>query len=337
MDSVLKSHESNPIIEPVHEHPWESAATFNPAAVREGGTTHILYRSVGNTHNSVVGYASSKDGIKIDERSKTPVFVHNLPEGPNPHDPDPSLLLYFSPKAGWCGGCEDPRITKIGDKFYMTFVSFDGRSPPRVALTSIKVKDFMNKKWTWEKPVMISPPGVVNKNAVIFPEKVNGKYVIFHRVFPSILIDFVDDLDFDGKTKFLRGLHTIDPRVGYWDSRKLGAGAPPIKTKDGWLMIYQGVGDLDPYYRYRVGAMLLDPNDPTKVLYRCKKPILEPSGDDANIAYPCGAATIKDKLFVYYGSADVRVKVATADLGTVIDALKDSGEPTIMPVGFLNF
>ena len=335
-DTVLKNFEGNPIIEPVHEHPWESVATFNPAAVEDGDKTHILYRAVGNTHNSVIGYASSKDGTNIDERLKDPIFVHSASEGGNPHKPNPISIPFFSPRAGWCGGCEDPRVTKIGDTLYMTFVSFDGCSPPRVALTSIKMKDFRAKKWNWTEPVLISPPGIVNKNAVIFPEKVKDKYVIFHRVFPSILIDFVDDLNFDGKTKFLEGHYSIDPRVGYWDSRKLGAGASPIKTKDGWLLIYQGVDDLDPHYRYRIGAMLLDPNDPTRILYRCKKPILEPGWGDDNIAYPCGAVVKRDKLFVYYGSADVRVKVASAELGAVIDALKDSGEPKIMPISFLN-
>jgi len=65
-------------------------------------------------------------------------------------------------------------------------------NPPRVALTSIKVDDFLNKRWFWEKPILISPPGIDDKDACIFPEKVNGKYVIFHRIMPEIVIDFVD-------------------------------------------------------------------------------------------------------------------------------------------------
>ena len=335
--TVLESFAGNPIIEPINGNPWESIATFNPAAVYEGGKVHILYRSIGDNNTSVLGYASSKNGTHIDERLKEPAFVHSLPKGQRPKRAELEFIPLYSPRAGWCGGCEDPRITKIGDRFYMTFVSFDGRSPPRVALTSIRARDFMGKKWNWEKPVLISPPGVVDKNCVIFPEKVDGKYVIFHRIFPSILIDFVDDLEFDGETKFLRSLFTIDPREGMWDSRKLGAGPPPIKTKDGWLLIYQAVGDLDPNYRYCIGAMILDPNDPTKVLFRSNKPILEPGYGDANIAYPCGAAVIKKKLFVYYGSGDVTVKVASAELGRVVDSLKDTGEAKIMPINLLNF
>ena len=94
------------------------------------------------------------------------------------------------------GGCEDPRLTRIGEQVYMTYVAYDGHSHPRVALSSIHIDDFLNKKWNWKKPVLISPPYIVDKNACILPEKINGKYVIFHRVFPNILIDFVDDLRF---------------------------------------------------------------------------------------------------------------------------------------------
>lgn len=332
---VLQGFDGNPIIQPIKEHWWESIATFNPAAVYEDGKVHILYRSVGNTNTSILGYASSEDGLHIDERLPEPVYVHTLPKGQKPKRPQQNLMPFYSPIVGWAGGCEDPRLTKIGDRFYMTFVSFDGWTSPRVAMTSIKVKDFLNRKWDWDRPVIISPPNVVDKNCVFFPEKVNGKYVIFHRIFPSILIDFVDDLNYDG-TRWLRTLAKITPRQGMWDSRKLGAGPPPIKTKDGWLLIYHAVDDVDPNYRYRIGAMVLDLKDPTKILYRCKKPILEPYGDDANIAYPCGAVVIKNKLFVYYGSADRTVKVATADLGYLIDGLKESGEPKITPVNILS-
>ena len=92
--------------------------------------------------------------------------------------------------------------------------------------------------------MLISPPHIIDKNACILPEKINGKYVIFHRVFPNILIDFVDDLDFDGKTRWLAGQYEIPVRAlsSDWDSRKVGCGPPPLKTKDGWLLIYQAVG-----------------------------------------------------------------------------------------------
>ncbi len=218
----------------------------------------------------------------------------------------------------------------------MTYVYFDGFNPPRIAITSISVKNLLDKRWLWEKPVLISPPGVVDKSACILPEKINGKYVIFHRIFPNILIDFVDSLDFsDGQ--YLKGQHKITPRSQlWWDSRKIGAGAPPIKTKDGWLLIYQAVDDKDSG-KYLVGAMLLDLEDPTKVLYRSKSPIIEPDmwydneGFKAGVVYPCGAVAVDNQLFVYYGGADSHVCVATTKIDKFLDQLKTTGKPEIEP------
>jgi len=226
------------------------------------------------------------------------------------------------------GGCEDPRLTRIDERVYMTYVAFDGRNPPRVALTSIRIDDFLAKRWDWKKPVLISPPHIVDKNACIFPEKIDGKYVIFHRVYPNILIDFVDDLNFDGRTRWLTGQYKIPIRISssYWDSHKVGAGPPPLKTRYGWLLIYQAVGKNDGY-RYKIGAMLLDLKDPTKVLARSRKPILEPNawyeneGWKAGVVYPCGAAIVDGRLFVYYGGADMVVCVASVKLNGFLEAL----------------
>jgi predicted GH43/DUF377 family glycosyl hydrolase len=188
----------------------------------------------------------------------------------------------------------------------------------------------LNDRFFWEKPVLISKPGVVDKSACIFPEKINGKYVIMHRVFPDILIDYVDNLNFDGKT-FLSEKHKISPRAReWWDSRKIGAGAPPLKTKEGWLLIYQAVDDKDAS-EYKMGAMLLDLNDPSKVLYRSNSPVLEPrekyenNGFKAGVVYPCGAIVKNDTLFVYYGAADSCVCVATANLDKFLVDLKQTG------------
>jgi predicted GH43/DUF377 family glycosyl hydrolase len=200
-----------------------------------------------------------------------------------------------------------------------------------VALSSIHINDFLAKNWQWKKPVLISPPGVVDKNACILPERIDSKYVIFHRIYPNILIDFVDDLDYDGTTRWLKGEFKIRPRASYWDSRKIGAGAPPIKTKDGWLLIYHGVGERDPG-RYKIGAMLLDRKDPTRVLSRSEEPILEPQvwyeneGWKSGVIYPCGAVVIKDRLLVYYGGADKVACVASAKLDELLDHLVGTRE-----------
>lgn len=321
----LKKTDRNPILSPRSHNSWEAFNTFNPAAIYDEGKVHILYRAQGYDYVSVLGYAASSDGIHIDERLDTPVYTPSQ-EFEFPGEAKAVSHQYVS--GGGFGGCEDPRITRIDDRFYLTYVAFDGFSPPRVALTSIAAADFLAKRWLWEKPVLISPPGIVDKSAVIFPEKINGKYVVMHRIYPDILIDFVDSLAFDG-TFWLKNTHKISPRPGMWDSRKIGAGAPPIKTKYGWLLIYQSVGEQDPG-RYKIGAMLLDLTDPAKVLHRSQSPILEPEeayendGFKSGVVYPCGAVVIGNTLYVYYGGADSYVCVATADLDEFLRELRFS-------------
>ena len=319
----LKKYIANPIITSNEQNSWESFTTFNPAALYTHGKVHILYRAQGYDYVSAVGYASSSDGVTIDERSSKPIFAPQESFETN----KTSSVNYDFMSAGSYGGCEDPRLTQIEDRVYMTYVAFDGHLPPRLALTSIHIEDFLAKRWLWEKPVLISKPGIVDKSGCLLPEKIDGKYVIFHRIFPNIKIDFVDDLIFDGKTKFLKGENEIKVRPGKWDSRKIGAGAPPIKTKDGWLLIYYGVDDQNDS-KYLIGAMLLDLKDPTKVLYRTDHPIIEPvehyenAGFKPGIVYPCGAVVIHGQLLVYYGGADSYVCVASAELDTFLDQLK---------------
>lgn len=329
----ISKHHKNPLITPKQDNDWEAFNTFNPAAVYVGDKVHILYRAQGYDYISSVGYANSNNGVDINERLDHPIFAPNIPFDEKRQQ---NFINRDYVSGGGCGGCEDPRTTVIDDRVYMTYVYFDGFSPPRIAITSISVENFLNKRWLWEKPVLISPPGVVDKSACILPEKINGKYVIFHRIFPNILIDFVDSLDFsDGQ--YLKGQYKITPRSQlWWDSRKIGAGAPPLKTKDGWLLIYQAVDDKDSG-KYLVGAMLLDLEDPTKVLYRSKSPIIEPDmwydneGFKAGVVYPCGAVIVDDQLFVYYGGADSHVCVANTPLDKFLQQLKTTGKPEIEP------
>lgn len=333
--TLFAKHQDNPIIAPDPKHSWESRATFNSAAVYEDGKVHFVYRALGDKDLSVLGYATSSDGVTIDERSDEPIYIPREPfETPGQHT-FKTFADHFASGGGY-GGVEDPRITKVNDTFYMTYVAFDGANPPRVALTSISVDDFLNRRWDkWEKPKLISAPGMVNKNAVIFPEKINGKYVVFHRIYPNVLIDYVDDLTFDNS--YLTGHHFIPPRKTHWDSKKIGAGAPPIKTKDGWLFIYQSVGYQDPG-RYKIGAMVLDHTDPSRVLYRANSPIVEPienyenDGFKAGVVYPCGAVVVDGTLHVYYGGADTVVCAASAELDQFLWELKHQKEPKLKKV-----
>lgn len=325
----LRKHKSNPIIKPAHKNAWETWQTFNPAALFEDGKVHLVYRAIGEDGISRFGYASSKDGILIDERLGKPIF-----ELSDAGVPSSAESAYFS--GGSWGGAEDPRITKLDDNLHMLFVAFQGL--PRLALVSIKWGDFLNKRWRWGGVKIISPPGIVDKSGCLFPERINGKYAILHRIFPNIILDFVDTLDFpEGKylsgEKEVWGKHSIKVRKGEWDSLKIGPGAPPIKTDKGWLLIYYGVDEKDR--RYKIGAMLLDLKNPRKVLARTKKPILEPiewyenAGHKRGVAYPCGAVVMGKELYVYYGGADSYVCVASANLEKFLDDLVGSKNPKL--------
>jgi predicted GH43/DUF377 family glycosyl hydrolase len=330
----LHRSENNPIIAPRPHIPWESRATFNSAAVYEDGKVHFLYRSLGDNDLNVLGYATSSDGITIDERLDEPCYIPREPwETPGGHR-FKSYADHFSSGGGY-GGIEDPRITRVGDEMVLTYVAYDGANPPRAAMSKIDVKDFVKQRWNnWSSPKLISSPGMVNKSAVVLPEKVNGKYVVLHRVYPNILVDYLDDLNFD---KYLQGHHFIPPRKKFWDSKKVGAGAPPMLTKDGWLLIYQSVGFQDPG-RYKIGAMMLDRNNPSKVLYRSNHPLIAPdmdyenAGHKSGVVYPCGAVTMNGKLHVYYGGADTVVCAASADLDTFLEDLKYNREPKMQRV-----
>lgn len=321
----LKKTLHNPIIKP-SKYSWESKATFNPTAFEHEGKIHIVYRAIGEDDSSVLGYAYTKDGLNIEGRPTYHIYKRLF----NYNENVPKIN-YLS-GGGWSGGCEDPRLVVIDSIVYMIFTAFDGWGSVRLALTSIKLDDFINKKWKWKKAVMISPPGEINKNWVLFPEKINGKFAIVHSFYPRILIDYFDNLDELNGKKFIKSNNTrpVDKTRG-WDSWFRGIGPSPIKTTSGWLVLYHAMDYKNPD-RYRLGAMLLDLSDPTKVLYRSQSPILEPEEDYENnghkwgVVYSCGAVVKNGVLFVYYGGADKFVCVASMKLEELIDDLMKDKE-----------
>ena len=302
----------NPIVTPDPSHPWEKKATFNAAAADMDGTVHILYRAMGEDNTSVLGYAASKNGVKITERLDKPVYV--------PREE-------FEMKRGQQNsnsGCEDPRLTRIGNTLYMTYTVYDGANPTRVALTSISIKDFLAKRWNkWQKPVLTTPEHVSDKDMCLMPEKINGQYMLMHRIDPMLCADFLDTLDFK-KNVLTRCIEIMGPRPGMWDSKKIGIAGPPIKTKKGWLLIYHGVSKTNTY---RLGAALLDLKNPSVVISRSVDTILEPleqyekEGLVRNAVFSCGAVLRGDTLFIYYGGADTVLGVARVSLKKLLNIL----------------
>jgi predicted GH43/DUF377 family glycosyl hydrolase len=301
----------NPIIAPIPSHAWESLATFNPGALFIAGKTYIFYRAMSQNNTSTIGLAISSDNLTIDERLSAPIYA-------------PREDFEMKKKENGNSGCEDPRVMLIGDKIYMCYTAYDGVHAPRVAVTFILLSDFLKRNFVWQKPVLITPENVDDKDSCILNEKINGKWLIFHRIGTDICADYVDSLDFE-KVKIDKCISVLGPRTGMWDSAKVGISAPPIKTKHGWLLFYHGVSKR--HSTYRIGAVLLDLKDPTLVLSRSTDPVFEPTEDYekvgivSNVVFPCGAVVRGEKVYIYYGGADKVVGVAQCKLSDIVEPL----------------
>jgi len=309
---TLTRFEGNPILEPIKEHPWESTCVLNPGAIKLNGRVYLIYRAVGEDSISRFGLAISEDGFKINERLEKPIFE---PKGKSEEK-----------------GCEDPRLTLIGERIYMVYIAYDGLVA-QIALASIAINDFLNYRWgAWRRHGLVFP-GFTDKDGTLFPERFNGKFAMLHRVDPHIWITFSSHLRCPWSRKDHKILAGTTSGM-MWDGDKIGAGAQPIKTKYGWLLITHGVDDT---HVYRLGVMLLDLADPMTLLYRSPNPILEPRESHEvgevgkcwvpNVVFSCGAVPrednkeildAEDEILVYYGASDTVISVATAKVADLI-------------------
>jgi len=327
-------YSNNPIISPREDYWWESRQTFNPGAIRLQDKIHILYRAIGDDGISRLGYAVSREGFEIEERLQYPVYQHQ--------GISPEFTHYSYSSGGSFGGSEDPRLVQVSneDEIYITYTACDNGL--RVGLNSIKVTDFLDKRWEWASPRLISPPGEIHKNWVIFPEKIKGKYAILHSLTPKISISYLDSLDFKPGT-YLPSYHNGGNGFGrekYWDSVIRGIGPPPIKTELGWLLFYHAVDRYEPY-KYKVGTILVDLEDPRKVIRCSNSPVLEPeaiyekSGFKPGVVYLTSAIVNDGKLLLYYGASDSYVCMASCILNDFLTALMDNGRDTFIEAEIL--
>jgi predicted GH43/DUF377 family glycosyl hydrolase len=346
MKTVLKRYEKNPILRPVPGSWWEGCQTRNPSAILHDGKVYMFYTATGDIkheHTIYLGLAVSSDGYNFARVSDLPYI-----------SPDPEMFDGFD-----AGGVEDSRIVKIGDTFYMTYmaraigyVAFERgkrvQSPPSNGGTWTKnfrrggllcSKDLK----TWERKGPLTPDNIFEANVCLFPEKINGRFVLLHR--PSADIPFASakagmSIAFSDNLKDWVEDKPLLQAHGGWEE-KVGGSAPPIKTDKGWLTLYHGVeytipGREDekewysPYFAhgnhfYRTGVMLLDLKDPSKIIARCPSPILEPEecyekwGTVFNVVFPCGMVDMNGTLFIYYGGADTVCNVATVGLNELLD------------------
>ncbi len=318
LDSIIEPEKErvlrfpgNPIISPRPGLFWEAKGTINPAAIELDSRIHILYRAISDSNVSTIGYASSHDGLSIDERSEKPIYF-----------PRADFERRGNETSNF--GCEDPRIVEINDYLYMTYSAYDGTTP-RVAISSIRKNDFLAKKWSeWSKPQVITPANIPNKDSAILPESINGKYLILHRVAESVCGDYVSSLDFT-KERVDECIEILMPRHGMWDGGKVGVAAPPIKTEKGWLLLYHGVSWSTTY---RVGAVFLDLEDPTIIRARTAIPLFEPKeeyerkGAVSNVVFPCGLVVRGATVYIYYGAADSVIGVATVKVSALLKMLE---------------
>lgn len=292
----LQRYEGNPILKPLPDSKWECLNVSNTAAAVYDGKIYLLYRAEGTElrYNdgiwpvTRIGLAISENGYDITYRQAEPVFDRD------PNNP-------------WCEfGCEDPRISKIGDTYYIVYVSMSrfGHFGDRLAYAT--TKDFK----TFEKKGLLMKQ-LEQRTSGFLPGKINGEFVLFHRPMPNMWVSRSRDLD-----TWKNGKCILETREGSWYENKLGIGAPPIKTKHGWLLFWHGKNNRA---EYALGVMLLDKNDPTKIIKFQEEPVLtcetdyEKRGFVNNVIYTNGAVKFGNKYFVYYGCCDRCLAVATVD------------------------
>ncbi len=323
----------SPVLTPRTGVSWEARAVFNPSIVQDKGVFRMLYRTYpekltetapriarpGFTFGnqiSYIGYAESKDGKEFEMRDEP--FI----------SPDTDYDRY---------GCEDPRITKLGDTFYITYTAIDSpiedrTNPPHVRIALATTKDFI----TIQKHGIIGPP-TNSKASALFPELVNNGKIGLALTISSdtanshVAVRYYNSIEEliesseEGWNDFLEtSLDSALLKTYWWLNRGPELGATPIKTDKGWLFVYSAESMSDTW---TITAALTDLNEPHKLIARAPGSILQSATDYErnglvpNVTFPSGAIIVGDELFVYYGAADTVIGLATCKLNDLLDYL----------------
>lgn len=215
----------------------------------------------------------------------------------------------------------DPRITYIEGEYIIMYASQQLNRGVRTGV--VRTTDFVKFERIEQEEVTFN-----NRNSVLFPERINGSYVRFDRPMSenqwassSMCLSYSEDLIHWSDTKVL-----MEPRAGFWDSHKIGAGAVPLKTPHGWLEVYHGVEHTCNGFIYRLGVMLLDLEDPSKIIARGHDAVLWPEHDYElmgrvpNVTFSCNALVEDDGIVkIYYGAADTCIGLAEAKLTDLLE------------------
>jgi len=326
------------ILEPSTQK-YENIAVLNPAVVQTGNNLKMFYRAIQKNNYSTIGHCLLEGPLKMVKRTTKPILY---PE-------------YNYEKQGM----EDPRIVHIEGTYYLTYTAFDGKNARIAYATSQDLKN-------WQKKGIISPqltydvaedlfrqsghnlkekyfffesyykdkvgPDVIlwEKDALLFPKKINGKFALIHRILPGMQIVLFDHFEQLTDQKYWKeyledlGEYVIlEPKYAF-ESRNIGGGAPPRETDAGWLLIYHAVEDSSYGKIYHAAAALLDKQNPAKLIGRLDYPLLSPEaeyekfGNVNNIIFPTDTAIFDDRLYIYYGAADRVIAVASLNLNELL-------------------
>lgn len=312
---------------------FENKAVFNPGILQIGNTVHMVYRAIDENNKSCLGYARLEGPKKIVERWTKPFMYPRFK---------------YEKK-----GIEDPRITVINGQVYMTYVVHDGKNA-LTAYAMGKDIFHLKKQGIISPQIRYSKAGklfgksrlkddyytfksfytdnagqdvlIWDKDCFLFPEKIKNQYVLMHRILPDVQIAAAKHMYFlKTKEYWERNISNLaknvvlEPKHG-WENRHVGGGCPPIRTKYGWLLIYHGVEESNDGRVYHSGAAILKYNNPTKVIARLPVPFMSPdkkyemSGTVNDVTFPTGTAIFDERLYIYYGTADTSIAVASVNL-----------------------
>lgn len=328
---VLQRDKVNPLLTPASVNEALGSnyfATFNPGVISDGkGGAHLLIRAVRGKNYpelpfySDLIYARSKDGNAIEEGS---------------------MKTIIEPNEQFPNGFEDPRITKFkdDDNYYIVCTGYDGEFPRICLWTTTDLAD--KEKFKFEGPIgpeeKLLSKDVHDKDAFFHGEKVDGQFMLYHRIDKNIqavkadTIEQFKDPDFwEAQINDLQKNTIMESKPNTWEY-KLGGGPPPLKTKDGWLMLYHSSDKAGDGRQYCGGLALLDLNDPMQVIARAPVPIIKPetdyekNGPVPGVVFPQGLVQQQDNLLVYYGCGDKNVGVAKTKISELLNYVNQFDE-----------
>lgn len=349
---LFTRHPENPIIVP-GLYPWRQAATFNPGVLLDDDGRFYLYERAAEGFRPFycyIGMMESDDGVHFTHTKTEPVFTPEM-------------------AGSALGSVQDPRVCKMDGRYYMTFAyrpyawssyptgigvpesresEFPGIELPPAPVAekgSANVSGGRSDNMTrsgiavsddrihWSLLSWVSPTTMDDRDVILFPEKINGRYCVLRRPLQyvgekygttgaAMWLSYSDDLH-----------HWTEPelvaKAEYeWEDNRIGGSTPPIKTDAGWLVFYHGVHTEDKATKrvnYRMGALLLDLEDPTKILARNKTPLMEPTeyyekfgSYIPNVIFPTANVVKDGTIYLYYGVCDTAIALATANLDDVL-------------------